>query len=112
MPLKDSLDCLSGDDWAALYTRNDFSNPARSFQRCAFLYVEALGVMSAQGEPFRHCLLSTSGEEGAELDTGLVWWGLGVKMESPLVLIKDNKQPFEELSFSLSLRQKGSVSFQ
>lgn len=30
--------------------------------------------------------------------------------ERPLVLIKDNKQPCEELSFSLSLRQKGSVS--
>lgn len=29
-------------------------------------------------------------------------------MERPLVLIKDNKQPCEELSFSLSLRQKGS----
>lgn len=31
-------------------------------------------------------------------------------MERPLVLIKDNKQPCEELSFSLSLRRKGSVS--
>lgn len=31
-------------------------------------------------------------------------------MERPLVLIKDNKQPCEELSFRLSLRQKGSVS--
>lgn len=33
-----------------------------------------------------------------------------VEMARPLVLIKDNKQPCEELSFSLSLRQKGSVS--
>lgn len=46
------------------------------------------------------------------LDTGLVW-GLGVLgTERPLVLIKDNKQPCEELSFSLSLKQKGSVSSQ
>lgn len=66
--------------------------------------------MSVQGEPFRHCSLSPDGEEGAELDTRLVW-GLGVlETGRPLTLIKDNKQPCEELSFSLSLRQKGSVS--
>lgn len=49
---------------------------------------------------------------GAELDIGLVEGGDGggVGMERPLVLIKDNKQSCEELSFSLSLRQKGSVS--
>lgn len=33
-----------------------------------------------------------------------------VETERPLVLIKDNGQPCEELSFSLRLRQKGSVS--
>lgn len=54
--------------------------------------------------------MSPYGEEGAEVDTGLVW-GLGVlETGRPLVLIKDNKQPCEELSFSLSLRQEGSVS--
>lgn len=111
MPLRDILNCLSGDIWADLETQNDFCRSARFFQGCSLLCAEALEVISAQGGAFSH-IFFFSGQEGAEtVDTGLIW-GMQERgmMERLPILIKDNKQSDEELSFSFSLRQKPVTS--